>query len=216
MPRAASGESPPGGLLKAETLREAGETPSGRRAGHGGLRRGRHMAGRGVADAAQRRARLRRTALSRHLAPQEPKRPAEGSRHGARQAPHAGDLHGGVDEVPAALGPNQRAEQPDGVVEVRQGGGDAKLLAASALWLGPDLTLSYLLYASIFGGVLTICIILVRRYPLPDLFSKVSWLVRLHDKRTGIPYGLALGPAALLVFPESAWMSFVSAGSLAG
>ena len=39
------------------------------------------------------------------------------------------------------------------------GGGDAKLLAASALWLGPDMTLSYVLLASLFGGMLTICII---------------------------------------------------------
>ncbi|MGI9354640.1 MAG: A24 family peptidase [Rhizobiaceae bacterium] len=93
------------------------------------------------------------------------------------------------------------------------GGGDAKLLAASALWLGPDMTLSYVLLASIFGGVLTFCIIVARRYPLPDMLAGVGWLNRLHDKKTGIPYGLALGPAALLVFPETAWMSFVSSGS---
>ncbi len=95
------------------------------------------------------------------------------------------------------------------------GGGDAKLLAASALWLGPDLTLSYILYASIFGGVLTLFVIVLRRYPLPQLMSKVSWLARLHDKTSGVPYGLALGPAALLVFPESIWMSLATAGTVA-
>ena len=35
------------------------------------------------------------------------------------------------------------------------GGGDAKLAAATALWLGFDHLLKYLLYASLFGGVLT-------------------------------------------------------------
>ena len=36
------------------------------------------------------------------------------------------------------------------------GGGDAKLAAATALWLGFDHLLDYLLYASLFGGVLTL------------------------------------------------------------
>ena len=39
------------------------------------------------------------------------------------------------------------------------GGGDAKLAAATALWLGFDHLLLYLLYASIFGGVLTLAMI---------------------------------------------------------
>src|SRR5436309_7876636 len=34
------------------------------------------------------------------------------------------------------------------------GGGDAKLAAATALWLGFDYLLNYLLYASLFGGAL--------------------------------------------------------------
>ena len=33
------------------------------------------------------------------------------------------------------------------------GGGDAKLAAATALWLGFDQLMNYLLYASIFGGI---------------------------------------------------------------
>ena len=42
------------------------------------------------------------------------------------------------------------------------GGGDAKLAAATALWLGFDLLMPYLLYASLLGGVLTILIIRFR------------------------------------------------------
>ena len=34
------------------------------------------------------------------------------------------------------------------------GGGDAKLASATALWFGFDHLLAYLLYASIFGGIL--------------------------------------------------------------
>ena len=38
------------------------------------------------------------------------------------------------------------------------GGGDAKLAAATALWLGFDHLLNYVLYASIFGGILTFAV----------------------------------------------------------
>src|SRR5437762_2134799 len=42
------------------------------------------------------------------------------------------------------------------------GGGDAKLAAATALWLGFDYLLNYLLYASLFGGALTLLLIQFR------------------------------------------------------
>ena len=47
------------------------------------------------------------------------------------------------------------------------GGGDAKLAAATALWFGFAHLLDYLLYASIFGGVLTLALIQFRMLPLP-------------------------------------------------
>ena len=47
------------------------------------------------------------------------------------------------------------------------GGGDAKLAAATALWFGFDFLLDYLVYASLFGGVLTLVLIQFRRLPLP-------------------------------------------------
>jgi len=48
------------------------------------------------------------------------------------------------------------------------GGGDAKLAAAIALWFGFDHLVVYLLYASIFGGVLTLVMIRFRLMPLPQ------------------------------------------------
>src|SRR5690606_812697 len=39
------------------------------------------------------------------------------------------------------------------------GGGDAKLAAAIGLWFGFDLLLPFLLYASIYGGALTLLIL---------------------------------------------------------
>ena len=51
------------------------------------------------------------------------------------------------------------------------GGGDAKLAAATALWLGFDHLMTYLLYASLLGGLLTIVLLNVRTMPLPSLLS---------------------------------------------
>ena len=89
------------------------------------------------------------------------------------------------------------------------GGGDAKLAAATALWLGFDHLLAYLIYASLFGGALIILLIQFRQLPLPAALVRQSWLSRLHDKDAGVPYGIALAAAALTVYPETAWMKIL-------
>ena len=83
------------------------------------------------------------------------------------------------------------------------GGGDAKLAAATALWLGFALLPDYIAVTAIIGGVVTIGILILRRWPLSEAARGRSWLVRLHDKRNGVPYGVALALAALIVFPHS-------------
>ncbi len=83
------------------------------------------------------------------------------------------------------------------------GGGDAKLAAATALWLGFDGLGDYLLVASIFGGALTLAILAARSYPLPQRVARLPFALHLHDAKTGIPYGIALAAAALLVMPET-------------
>lgn len=87
------------------------------------------------------------------------------------------------------------------------GGGDAKLAAATALWLGFDHLLTYLIYASMLGGALTLLLLQFRNLPLPALFLGQEWAERLHDKQAGVPYGIALAAAALLVYPQTAWVT---------
>ena len=86
------------------------------------------------------------------------------------------------------------------------GGGDAKLAAATALWFGFDHLLDYLIYTSLFGGVLTLAILQFRKLPLPGVLSRQGWILRLHDSAGGIPYGIALAAAALTVYPKTGWM----------
>ena len=86
------------------------------------------------------------------------------------------------------------------------GGGDAKLAAATALWFGFDYLLDYLVYASLFGGVLTVLLIQFRRLPLPAVLARQGWILKLHDAGSGVPYGIALAAAALVVYPKTGWM----------
>ena len=83
------------------------------------------------------------------------------------------------------------------------GGGDAKLVSATTLWIGFGLMLQYLIYAALLGGGLTLLILALRRYPLPAPLQRPRWLDRLHDPKSGVPYGVTLAIAALLVYPET-------------
>ena len=87
------------------------------------------------------------------------------------------------------------------------GGGDAKLAAATALWLGFGHLLDYLVYASLLGGALTILIVQFRAWPLPRFLAGQAWADRLHQEGGGVPYGIALAAAALLVYPQTQWMA---------
>jgi len=90
------------------------------------------------------------------------------------------------------------------------GGGDAKLAAAAALWLGFDHLLPYLLYASLLGGALSVGLIWFRVAPLPDWLARHDWAQRLHGKDAGVPYGIALAAAALAVYPQTPWMAIAT------
>jgi prepilin peptidase CpaA len=89
------------------------------------------------------------------------------------------------------------------------GGGDAKLASTTALWLGFSHLFDYLLYASAFGGALTLLIMLFRSLPLPNLLASQHWAERLHRDDAGVPYGIALAAAALVVYPQTGWMTGV-------
>jgi prepilin peptidase CpaA len=86
------------------------------------------------------------------------------------------------------------------------GGGDAKLAASTALWLGFAHLFDYLIYSALLGGALTVAIIQFRKLPLPASLAGREWIERLHRTGGGVPYGIALAAAALLVYPHTEWM----------
>lgn len=91
------------------------------------------------------------------------------------------------------------------------GGGDAKLAAATALWLGFGLTLPYLTYAGLIGGALTLLILVLRQLPLPPSLARYQWLDRLHNPTSGVPYGIALAIAGMLTYTNTTiFSSFIA------
>ncbi len=89
------------------------------------------------------------------------------------------------------------------------GGGDAKLVPVAILWLGHGLALEFVLYTSVFGAALTLLILPLRRARAPASLASRAWFRRLHDQEVGVPYGVALALAALVLLPRSYWYAAV-------
>jgi prepilin peptidase CpaA len=87
------------------------------------------------------------------------------------------------------------------------GGGDAKLAAVIALFLGAENAVEFVALASILGGILTVSLLGFRRVVVPAFIIRHPWVQRLHHPDTGVPYGIALAAAALAIYPHSVWMS---------
>ncbi len=85
------------------------------------------------------------------------------------------------------------------------GGGDAKLFAACALWLGWPAVAPFVLYTSLAGGLLAVGLLWARNMaPRQLILSGPSWAKRLMQPNGDVPYGLAIAAGALLSFPGSA------------
>jgi prepilin peptidase CpaA len=83
------------------------------------------------------------------------------------------------------------------------GGGDAKLFAGIALWLGPHDLLAYTLVAAMLGGFLTLTLLALRQMPLPAGLARQGWILKLHDREQGIPYGVALAAGVFVILPQA-------------
>jgi prepilin peptidase CpaA len=85
------------------------------------------------------------------------------------------------------------------------GGGDAKLIAATSVWFGLSLALAqYLVWSAMLGGLLTLILIIYRATPLAPAMAHLPAFRHFGDREKGIPYGIALAPAAMMALPGSA------------
>jgi prepilin peptidase CpaA len=87
------------------------------------------------------------------------------------------------------------------------GAGDAKLAAVAVLWLGLDRLADYALLSSLLGGTVTLAILAFRLMPLPAWLANDACVTKLHQPGGGVPYGIALAAAALVIYPSTSWMA---------
>lgn len=88
------------------------------------------------------------------------------------------------------------------------GGGDAKLFAAAALWLGWPAAMTYGAMTGVAGGVLALALLSLRSgYLRPYVVTGPAWFSRLAEPGESVPYGVAIAAGALLAFPISPFMA---------
>ncbi|MEQ1930391.1 MAG: prepilin peptidase, partial [Parvularculaceae bacterium] len=83
------------------------------------------------------------------------------------------------------------------------GGGDAKLLAAVAPWIGVSALMNFLVNMAFAGGVLAVGLVLFRRTPSLPIYAQAPWVMRLHSKPKDIPYAVAIAAGGLITFPQT-------------
>lgn len=93
------------------------------------------------------------------------------------------------------------------------GGGDAKILSASALWYGfsPDL-IEYLVYVAVFGAGLTFLVLILRANSNLLMATRIPMPLYVYNSTAGVPYGIAIGTAALITFPNTALFAYALGG----
>lgn len=91
------------------------------------------------------------------------------------------------------------------------GGGDAKLAAVVALWMGWPAVITFLFAAALVGGGLATVLILMRSAMLrPVVLLGPRWVTRLAEPGQGVPYGVALAAGALIALPASPWAAVLA------
>ncbi len=86
------------------------------------------------------------------------------------------------------------------------GAGDSKLLAVAALWLGWPMFGHALIYIALFGGVLSVLIVLsrlvVRWFPRLSMIFPPAARLAAADELVA-PYGVAIAAGSIVAFPSS-------------
>ena len=82
------------------------------------------------------------------------------------------------------------------------GGGDAKLFAASALWLGWPAAGAFALVTGLAGGALAVGLLAMRSdWVRAHVTAAPGWANRLMEPGGPAPYGVAIACGALFAFP---------------
>jgi prepilin peptidase CpaA len=83
------------------------------------------------------------------------------------------------------------------------GGGDAKLFAALALYMGLQSVIPYVFAVALAGGVLAALLLVMRWLPVRVFLSRFVWMQKLSGAGVGVPYGVAIAAGAIVALPAT-------------
>ncbi|WDI33193.1 prepilin peptidase [Hyphococcus flavus] len=92
------------------------------------------------------------------------------------------------------------------------GGGDAKLFAAAAPWLGLSSIGIFLFNTAVAGIFLAIAMGMFRKLPVLPVYAHAPWLIRLHQRKKDLPYAVAIAAGGLLSFSQTPFFQLVIGG----
>lgn len=85
------------------------------------------------------------------------------------------------------------------------GGGDAKLLAAAALWFGWPDSLRFVVYVVLAGGVLALAVSCWSALQIDSEIRGWTRFKKVFELKPNVPYGVALAAGALFALPGT-WL----------
>jgi prepilin peptidase CpaA len=88
------------------------------------------------------------------------------------------------------------------------GGGDVKLMAATALWTGLGQLLPFLFMTAVVGGVFALAVLLLRHPVVQASFlATLRRLPSFAQKNMPIPYGIPIAIAGILMAPSLGFLA---------
>ncbi len=81
------------------------------------------------------------------------------------------------------------------------GGGDAKMIPAVVLWMGPAASLPFLYWMAIVGGACALILLIGKRSVPVDVVP--GFMRAPFEPKAGVPYGVAIAAGAMLAGPHS-------------
>lgn len=82
------------------------------------------------------------------------------------------------------------------------GAGDAKLMAAAALWFGWPASMPFIVYTALAGGVLALILLIWGLFRADQEMRGRSWIARFEKFKPNVPYGIAIAAGAILAYPQ--------------
>ena len=89
------------------------------------------------------------------------------------------------------------------------GGGDSKMLAATALWVGWSELIPFLMYTVLAGGGLALLVIIWKRIGQEGDARGFAWLASIFNRNIRMPYGVAIAIGGIWVFSDTWWIKSI-------